>query len=199
MNNFLEALRMFNPSQASEAPERVARTERPSWIARVPVLGAVWERLTGRQRHQAERIRVRAEAERGSLFGEVFESILNRSFPRISRLMDIASTVGVVERDPEVVPWQNEFESLTAFSMLVPDFLLRRFTDPFANSEAFLRIIEFWPATSRFLIAGEELAEKIRRDKDPDDVITALRIIHQDIFITGRVSLERVLGFAGRR
>ncbi|MFA5352225.1 MAG: hypothetical protein WC304_03020 [Candidatus Gracilibacteria bacterium] len=155
-----------------------------SWLSRVPLLGSLAEKLNPGQKEKAEKIRGHAEKERSGIFGEVWESILVRYFPGISKLIDVASSVGITDKDPETVPWQNEFEAFTAFSMFVPDFLLRYITDPFAESETFLKILEGWP------MQGRELADKIRAKKDPDDVIDALRMMHQDLFATGKVSFE---------
>jgi hypothetical protein len=69
----------------------------------------------------------------------------------------------------------------------VPDFLLKPFTDPFLNSEVFLKIVKNYPTL------GEKWYQKISKEKDPDDIINALRIIHQDIFITGKLSIGKLL------
>jgi len=82
-----------------------------SWLSRVPLLGSLAEKLNPGQKEKAEKIRGDAEKERSGIFGEVWESILVRYFPGISKLMDVASSVGITDKDPETVPWQNEFEA----------------------------------------------------------------------------------------
>jgi len=123
---------------------------------------------------------------RHSLFGEVFESFLARYFPNVSKFMDIGtSVVPFMNKDDEIFAWQNEFETITAFTLLIPDFLLRTVTDPIANSETFLTVLSHWP------LKGEEFANKIRSDKNPDDVINALRLMHQDL-ATSKVSFTDI-------
>jgi hypothetical protein len=100
-------------------------------------------------------------------------------------MLDLMGFLNLKKQDVESFAWQNEFESLTALTMLVPDYLLKYITNPFANSAVFLQIVEEWPA------AGE-LAQKIRKDKDPDDVVDAMRLIHQDL-VTGKVSTGSLL------
>jgi hypothetical protein len=174
-------------SKNPEAP-KANESKLPEWLLKIPLLGSLAEKLTPAQKEKAEKIRATAEKERSGIFGEVWESMLARYFPRLSKMMDIASAVGATEKDPEVVPWQNEWEAFTAFSMFVPDFLLRYITDPFAESETFLKMLEGWP------LQGKELAAKIRAEKDPDDVIDALRMMHQDLFVTSKVSFEKAFG-----
>ncbi len=122
--------------------------------------------------------------DRESLFGEVWESILARYFPNISKWLDIASAAGFKQGDEEVVPWQNEFEAVTAFTLFMPDFMLRYVTDPFAESEVFLSLVEKWPGL------GKSYTDKIRERNDPDDVINVLRIMHQDL-IVGKVTYDK--------
>jgi hypothetical protein len=139
----------------------------------------------GEKAKAATEIKENAEKSRESLFGEVWESVLARYFPNVSKLMDLASMVGITQKDPEAVPWQNEFENITALTLFIPDSFLHHITDWFANSETFLKILENWP------IHGKAMADKIRQGKDPDDVINALRMMHQDM-ITGKVSFDKV-------
>ncbi len=153
------------------------------YLKRIPIIGSLF--ADNATKEKAEATREGFEKERSGFFGEVWESVLSRYFPNISKGLDGLSAIGVTKTDAEVVPWQNEFEAITAFSLLVPDFLLKYITDPIAKSAVFQKIIENWPLTG-------DLAEKIKKDKNPDDVISALRIIHQDLFITGKVSLDQV-------
>lgn len=133
-----------------------------------------------------DQIKDSSEKERSSIFGEVFESILNRYFPNISKGMDALGAVGIIDQDPEAVPWQNEFESLTAFSMFVPDSMLRPITDLVKNNPLFTAILKNWPAID------EELENKVLNEDNPDDVINALRIIHQDI-VSGKLTSTEII------
>ncbi len=130
---------------------------------------------------RAKEVEHEGQKGRSGLIGEIFESFLARKYPAISKTLDLLSTGGVTDRDPEIFAWQNEFETLTALTMLVPDALLRKITDPLAQSEVFLKAVETF---------HEELAEKIRAKKDPDDVVNALRELHQYIS-TGKVAVEK--------
>ncbi len=123
---------------------------------------------------------------RHSLFGEVFESMLARYFPNVSKFMDIStSVIPFTSKDDEIFAWQNEFETITAFTVLVPDFLLRKITDPIAESETFLKVLSHWP------LKGEDFANDIKSTKNPDTVINALRLMHQDL-ATSKVSFTDI-------
>jgi len=136
---------------------------------------------------KAEKIKEEGESERSGIFGEVFESLLTRHFPRLSKLMDLSSSVGLTKRDGEVVPWQNEFETLTAFTMFVPDFLLRKITDPLVHSSIFMKVVEYWP------VLGEKWIKTLKAPNvDPDDVINVLRIMNQDI-VAGKVPVDKII------
>jgi hypothetical protein len=126
--------------------------------------------------------------ERSGLFGEVWESFLTRYFPNVSKFMDLGSTVGFFSKDPEALAWQNEFEAITSLTLLIPDFMLRPITDPLAESELFIKILTNWP------VKGEEFAEKIKAEKNPDDVISALRMINQDLN-TSKVAFDDIRGW----
>lgn len=143
-------------------------------LAKVPGLGS-----------EAEKTGAEGQKERSSLFGEVWESFLNRFFPNVSKILDLGSAAGLKEGDIEAVPWQNEFETITALSLFVPDFILHYITDPFAESDKFLTLVEYWP------LLGKETADLIRKDKNPDDVVNAIRVMHQDM-VTGKVGLEQI-------
>lgn len=137
---------------------------------------------------KAEAVKEEAEVDRSGIFGEVVESLLARHFPLLSKLMDISSTLKITDRDSEVVPWQNEFETLTAFSMFVPDFLLKKITDPLVKSSAFMKAAENWP------LVGEKWIKKLKQPKvNPDDVINVIRIMNQDV-ITGKVPVDKLIG-----
>jgi len=139
---------------------------------------------------KAEKVEADAKKERSGIFGEVWESVLARHFPRLSKLLDMASTVGLTRRDKEVFSLQDEFESITAFTMLVPDFLLRKITDPLVHSSIFMEIVEHWPTIGKGWFQDLKKA-----NYDPDDVINVLRVMVQDL-VTGKVSMDKVMGWA---
>lgn len=139
----------------------------------------------GETKEKAEKIRETAQEERMDIFGEVSESILNRYFPNISKLLDLQSNL-TGKTDIEVISWQNEFEALTALTLFIPDFLLKFITGPLVKSKFFMKIVENWP------LCGEKMVKKIKKNKDPDDVINMLRIMYQDM-IAGKVSSQKIL------
>jgi hypothetical protein len=174
---FFDTLRMG--ASFFSSPEKKAGDQQEGGILN-------WLRNLGAGK-KAEKIKEGAQVERSGIFGEVFESLLARHFPRISKLMDLSSTIGLTRRDSEVVPWQNEFESLTAFTMFVPDFLLRKITDPLVHSSIFMKVVEYWPAL------GEKWIKTLKAPNvDPDDVINVLRIMNQDI-IAGKVPVDKII------
>jgi hypothetical protein len=149
--------------------------------------------------NSANEIKNEAQAERRGFFGEFLNSFLVRQFPSASKVLDIGATVGgwtgMVERKEEIYPLQHEFEFATAMTMFVPDGWLSTVTDPLADSEIFQKIVEFWPMASGVdlpLIGNEPLEDRVRA-KDPDAVIEAIRVIHQDL-MTGKVSWDAVSG-----
>ncbi len=139
-----------------------------------------------------EKIEEEAKKERSSIFSEMTESFLNRYFPNISKVLDLISNA-TGTADPEAYALQNEFETFTAFSMFVPDFLARHLyqTDFFAKNENFLLAVEKWPIPFDGDVFGPEAAQRIRDEKNPDDVINTLRAMHQDI-ILGKITIDNV-------
>ncbi len=147
-----------------------------------------------------EEIQETAKEERGSLFKEVLGSGLKRYFPSLSKIIDTGRLItGQYEEKDEAYALEHEFEGLTALTMFVPDSFLKILTDPLVNSEIFQKIVDKWPELSPNLpIIGkgefEELKEKIKDPKsyDPDDVISLLRIMHQDL-MTSKMSFSKVV------
>jgi len=127
-----------------------------------------------------------SKAKRQTLFGEVWESVMMRYFPNLSKFLDLGTGFKLFQKEDEAHKLQNEFEFATALTLLIPDFLLRKVTDPIAESEAFLTILENWP------VKGKELADKIRAEKNPDDVVNALRMMHQDM-VTSKIAISEVI------
>lgn len=149
--------------------------------------------------NSANEIQNESQAERRGFFGEFLNSFLVRQFPNASKVLDIGAAVGgatgMIERKEEIYPLQHEFETVTALTMFVPDSWLSTVTDPLADSEIFQKIVEFWPMASGVdlpVIGNEPLEDRVRA-KDPDAVVEAIRIIHQD-FMTGKVSWDAVSG-----
>jgi hypothetical protein len=107
------------------------------------------------------------------------------------KLADVAMTAGdlldVVDRGPEAHPLQHEIESLTAFSIFIPDFLLCKLTDRFQESQMFQLVVDNWP------LMPDKMKQTIKsKDYDPDDLINVLRVMNQDL-ATGKVTIESVI------
>lgn len=145
-----------------------------------------------------------AQKERASIFGEIGKSLFLRQFPRLSALTDIGKQLSG-KKDAEVVPWQHEFETISAFLILIPNKWKHHITDIFANSDTFKKLIEYWPgldSTNLPIVGalldkdlpiigrGGSLRDRILKEKDPDAVIQALRIMHQDLFVTGKITFD---------
>lgn len=154
---------------------------------------------------QAESIKENAQNERLSFFSEVGRSIFLRQFPRLAQLQDLGKLTE--NNEPEAVPWQHEFEAITALLLFVPNSFKKYITDFFAESTTFQTLVKNWPGLDGvdlpiigntglmskdlpILGKGGSLRERILQQKDPDAVIQALRIMHQDIFVTGKVAFN---------
>jgi len=164
---------------------------------------------------EAGEVKESAEKDRASVWGEVGRSMFLRQFPRLSVLKDLTKLGG--SKDPEVVPWQHEFEAITALLVLVPNKWKHVITDFFADSTIFQKLVEYWPGLDGInlpiigkdgfmsknlpiLGKGGSLRDRILQEKDPDAVVEAIRIMHQDIFVTGKVTFDWVrekLGLGG--
>ena len=136
-------------------------------------------------RPEVKRLDEHHERERSSFLWEIVESAMARWTPWLSKFMDVLSSVWVTNKDPEVVSWQNELEWFTAWSIFIPDRFLRIVTDPIVNLPWFATLVKFYPL-------GDSLEENlldsegnVKSDYDPDDVISFIRLIHQD-FISGK-------------
>jgi hypothetical protein len=124
------------------------------------------------------------QEERWDIFGEAFESILAHQFPTISKWMDVLSTIWVTEKDKEEYAFQNEFEALSALTILIPDSFLKKFTDKILAVPGFMMLVKLYPLDADI--------EKWIKEWDPDAVINFIRMIHQDA-ISGKVSLEGLI------
>ena len=136
-------------------------------------------------RPEVKRLDEHHERERSSFLWEIVESAMARWTPWLSKFMDVLSSVWVTNKDPEVVSWQNELEWFTAWSIFIPDRFLRIVTDPIVNLPWFATLVKLYPL-------GDSLEENlldsegnVKSDYDPDDVISFIRLIHQD-FISGK-------------
>ena len=139
----------------------------------------------GEGRPEVKELDERHEKERSSFLWEIVESAMARRTPWLSKFMDVLSSIWVTNTDPEVVSWQNELEWFTAWSIFIPDRFLRIVTDPIVKIPWFASFVKLYPL-------GDSLEEDIldsdgnvRSDYDPDDVISFIRLVHQD-FISGK-------------
>jgi len=153
--------------------------------------------LKSKEGQEAVKAKEAAKEDRSSLFGEVGKSFFLRQFPKGSAIYDLMGTVGIRDRAPEVVPWQNAFETTTAILRFTPDFLKHYITDIFADSTIFQSIVAHWPLIDGLdlpLIGPNgKLTERVKA-KEPDAIVEAIRIIHQDVFVTGKVTFDKLKG-----
>lgn len=165
--------------------------------------------------NEANEAKESAEKQRTSIWSEVGRSLFLRQFPRLAVLKDLGKVTG--SNEPEAVPWQHEFEAISALLILVPNKWKHVITDMFANSSIFQTLVEHWPGLDGvnlpiigkdglmsknlpILGKGGSLRDRILNEKDPDAVVEAIRIMHQDIFVTGKVTFSWVrekLGLGG--
>lgn len=134
----------------------------------------------------------RHEKERSGFLWELFESALARWTPWFSKFLDMMSSVWLKKKDPEAVRRQNEFEWFTAWSILIPDRFLRYVTDPIVKIPYFAEFVKKYPWANSF---EKKLLDKngnVKDKYDPDDVISFIRMIHQD-FISGKVWVDKVI------
>lgn len=115
------------------------------------------------------------------------KSAVARWMPRRWKMADLFTSIGIKKWDPEAVKWQKEFESITAWTMFVPDFLLKGVTNMIIKIPGFQTLLENYPLGGK--VKQKLLAEK--ENPDPDNVINFLRLVNQDI-ITGKVGLQKI-------
>ena len=145
----------------------------------------------GEARPEVKRLDERHEKERSSFLWEIVESAMARRTPWLSKFLDVLSSIWVTNKDPEVVSWQNELEWFTAWSIFIPDRLLRIVTDPIVNLPWFATLVKLYPL-------GDSLEEdlldskgNVKKNYDPDDVISFIRLIHQD-FISSKSWVDSI-------
>ncbi len=154
------------------------------------------KKMGGKESKEADDVKETAEKERAGIFSEVASSVLTRTFPSVSKITTLISAglqaTGVRERAPEAHALQNEIDNILAFTMFVPDSILKIFTDKLVNSEMFMKLLSYWPKLGESRLKELEDKEKY----DPDTVIDILRIISQDIS-TGKVSYDKIMAGIG--
>lgn len=167
---------------------------------------------------EAREVQKTAEKERGSLFSEIGRSLFLRQFPRAALAWDLYQGTkevtkllsGQKKMDSETL--EHFLTSTTALLVLIPGNWKHVITDLFANSTIFRALIEYWPGLDgvdlpyiqKYLNmdiplagSGGSLRQRILDQKDPQAVILALRIMHQDIFVTGKVAFGKVKDLLG--
>jgi hypothetical protein len=128
--------------------------------------------------------------QRHSLLWEMFESAIGRWMPTWSKWLDLTSSVGIRKWDPEAVAWGKEFETVTAWTMFVPDRFLKYATDPILQIDWFKTFVENYPlgwSTKTELLEAMGSGEVV----NPDLVVDFLRMVHQDM-VTGVVGVKKV-------
>lgn len=157
---------------------------------------------------EAHEARESAENERAGLFQEIGKSLFLRQFPRLAAITDLGKQF-TGNKAAEVVPWQNEFETISALLLIIPGEWKHFITDFFANSTIFRTLVEYWPGLDgvdipligqylpESIASGGNIRQRILSNGDPSAVIGALRVMHQDLFVTGKVSFDQVKELLG--
>jgi len=141
---------------------------------------------------KAEQIDKKYAAERQGLLSEVAESAVDRIVPFWSKLIDVGKSV-VGKKHTEERVGQNEFESITAWSMFVPNFLLKHVTNVIAKNKVFESLVKNYPLAFKNKTRLLDENGQLKTEPDPDYVINFLRMVHQDI-ISGKVAINKVSG-----
>lgn len=171
-------------------PELIKRIKAGDAKAEGPVLDYLKQHEDTHQ--EAEDIVENAEKERFDVFSEAFRLVGERyGFNKMMPLIDAwrhtgGKLTGFFGPDAEIVPWQNEFEFSTAIMMLMPDswkdsLPYVKELRTLADSPTFLKIVANVP------LLGQEAADKIKKDRDIDDIVKAFRIVHQEIIVGSAV------------
>lgn len=150
--------------------------------------------LFSREKESNEELKAldaRHEKERSSFLWEVVESWMARWTPGLSKFIDVLSSTWIKSKDPEAVAWQNEFEWITAWTMFVPDRFLRKVTDPIVKLPLFATLVKRYPLGNSLEKKLLDSSGNIKSNYDPDDVISFLRMVHQDM-ISGKVWIDKV-------
>ncbi len=131
------------------------------------------------------------ERERSSFLWEIVESWLARRAPWLSKFLDVSSSIWITNKDPEVVSRQNELEWFTAWSIFIPDRFLRIITDPIVKIPWFAALVKAYPLGNSIEKKLLDWDGNIKDNYDPDDVISFIRMVHQD-FISGKVGIDKI-------
>lgn len=129
--------------------------------------------------------------ERQGLLSEVAESAANRWAPFRSKLVDVGKNVGLGKKHEEELARQNEFESITARTIFVPDFLLKHVTNALIKIPGFETLVKKYPLGAKPKAALLDENDNLKKKPDPDDVVNFLRMVNQDI-IMGKVVVNKV-------
>lgn len=148
------------------------------------------ELLDNKNNKEAKELDEKYADERHSLLWEVTESSMARWTPGISKFLDLGTSLGFRKWDSEAVRWQKEFESLTAWTMFIPDRLLKFATNPVLKIPWFKAVVEKYPIWGK---VKNKLLDEMNswKDVDPDNVINFLRLVHQDM-ITWVVGYKQI-------
>lgn len=139
-----------------------------------------------------EKIDAKYAAERQGLLSEVAESAVDRIAPFRSKFVDVGKSVAG-KKNAEERAGQNEFENITAWSLFVPDFLLKHVTNVIAKNKIFEGLVNHYPLGSKNKTRLLDENGKLKAEPDPDYVINFLRMVHQDI-IVGAKSIGKLTG-----
>jgi hypothetical protein len=131
------------------------------------------------------------ERERSGFLWEIIESWLARRAPWLSKFLDVSSSIWLSKKDPEVVSRQNELEWFTAWSIFIPDRFLRIITDPIVKIPWFAALVKAYPLGNSIEKKLLDWDGNIKDNYDPDDVISFIRMVHQD-FISGKVGIDKI-------
>lgn len=144
----------------------------------------------GEVRPEVKILDERHEKERSSFLWEIVESWLARRTPWLSKFLDVMSSIWITNKDPEVISRQNELEWFTAWSIFVPDRFLHIITDPIIKIPWFATLVKTYPLWNSIEKKLLDKDGKIKENYDPDDVISFIRMIHQD-FVSGKIWLGK--------
>lgn len=138
---------------------------------------------------ESREVTEKAELERKGIFAEFFKGSLLREMPMLAGGMELAKKLIWGSSTKEAHGFENEFETISAMLLFLPDSWKKMFTDLILQLPMMKTMIEYWPLMDG-LVMGNNIRKKAL-EGNPTAVIQALKIMHQD-FITGKVSFEDV-------
>lgn len=186
------------------------------------LLGKVTEMCGGGKNpdalQQANEVRDSSEKKRAGLGTEILKSIMLREAAPLSAFNDLGR-FATDNKVAEVVPWQNEFETISAILVIVPNKWKKPITDFILDTLHFRKIFQYWPgldgiegvvnipsvgkdgtigkAIFKTVVRDGPIRQRIMQNSDPTAVIEALRVVHQDVFVTGKVSFDKLKELTG--